>query len=56
MDEKEKAEYRKAFMAAINRGNPNKLAEIILRVNQLVEERKKKLWQRLRLNRSFRRT
>ena len=56
MDEKEKDECRKTCMAAINKANPNRLTEIIRRVNQLIEERQKKLLERLRLNRSFRRT
>ena len=46
MDEKEKDEWRKAFTAAINKENPNKLTEIIRRVNQLIEERKKALLQK----------
>jgi Flp pilus assembly protein TadB len=46
VDEKEKDEWRKAFTVAINKDNPNKLTEIIRRVNQLIEERKKKLLQK----------
>jgi Flp pilus assembly protein TadB len=46
MDEKQRDEWRKAFTAAINRDNPNKLTEIMRRVNQLIEERKKKLLQK----------
>jgi hypothetical protein len=43
VDEKEKDEWRKAFTASTNKENPNKLTEIIRRVNQLIEERKKGL-------------
>jgi Flp pilus assembly protein TadB len=46
VDEKEKDEWRKAVTAAINKENPNKLTEIIRRVHQLIEERKKNLLQK----------
>jgi Flp pilus assembly protein TadB len=42
LDENEKREWRKAATTTINKDNPNKLTEIIRRVNQLIEERRKK--------------
>jgi Flp pilus assembly protein TadB len=46
LDENEKREWRKAATTTINKDNPNKLTEIIRRVNQLIEERRKKKLQK----------
>jgi hypothetical protein len=46
VDEQEKDEWRKALTAAFNKENPNKLTEILRRVNLLIEEREKKLLQK----------
>jgi Flp pilus assembly protein TadB len=46
LDENEKREWRKAATTPINKDNPSKLTEIIRRVNQLIEERRKKKSQK----------
>ena len=42
MDQNQKDEWRKAATATINKDDPNKLAQIIRRVNQLIRERRNK--------------